>query len=82
MSDRAGDERADERVPGRRTPGGREVLLVAAAVVGLVLGLAVATSVLPVQAQDVVFRTPLAILVLSVGTVGLLAWLARRRPEA
>jgi threonine/homoserine/homoserine lactone efflux protein len=65
-----------------RTPGWREVLVVAAVVVGIVLGLAVLTSVLPVGLQDVVFRTPLAIVVLVVGTVGLLVWLARRRPEA
>jgi uncharacterized membrane protein YsdA (DUF1294 family) len=82
VSDRADDERADERVADRRTRGWREVLLVASAVVGLVLGLAVATSVLPIEAQHVVFRTPLAILVLIIGTIGLLAWLARQRPEA
>jgi hypothetical protein len=64
-----------------RTPGWREVLLVAAVVVGGVLGLAVLTSALPVALQDVVFRTPLAIAVLAVGTVGLLVGLARRRPE-
>ena len=65
-----------------RTPGWREVLLVAAAVVAIVLGAAVATSLLPPAAQDVVFRTPLAILVLAVGTIGLLVWLVRRPPVA
>jgi hypothetical protein len=59
------------------------VLLVAAAVVGIVLGLAVVTSVLPIGFQDVIFRTPLAIVVLVVGTIGLLVWLFRRpHPEA
>ena len=61
-----------------RAPGWREVLVVAAVVVGVVLGLAILTSLLPTALQDVVFRTPLAIVVLLVGTVGLLARLARR----
>ena len=63
--------------PGR-TPGWREVLLVGAVVVAVVLGLAIATSVLPTSLQDIVFRTPLAIVVLVIGTVGLLLWVARR----
>ena len=63
-----------------RQPGWREVLVVAAVVVGIVLGLAVLTSVLPTDVQEIVFRTPLAIVVLVVGTVGLLLWLAFRRP--
>lgn len=65
--------------PSGRAPGWREVLIVAAVVVGVVLGLAVLTSLLPSTLQDLVFRTPLAILVLVVGTVGLLARLAMRR---
>jgi hypothetical protein len=68
---------------GPRSPGWREVLTVGAIVVGAVLGLAVLTSALPTTLQDVVFRTPLAIVVLVVGTVGLLIWLVRRpHPEA
>jgi uncharacterized membrane-anchored protein len=63
--------------PGR-TPGWREVLLVGAVVVVVVLGLAFATSALPTGLQDVIFRTPLAIVVLLVGTVGLLIWITRR----
>jgi len=56
---------------------------VAAVLVGAVLGLAVATSVLPTGLQDVIFRTPLAIVVLLFGTIGLLVWLVRRpNPEA
>jgi uncharacterized membrane-anchored protein len=61
-----------------RAPGWREVLGVAVIVVAAVLGLAVLTSFLPTDLQDLVFRTPLAIAVLLVGTVGLLARLARR----
>jgi uncharacterized membrane-anchored protein len=61
-----------------RTPGWREVLIVAAIVVAVVLGAAFLTGVLPTAGQNVVFKTPLAIVVIGVGTVGLLAWLARR----
>jgi hypothetical protein len=64
----------------RRAAGWREVLLVAVAVVAIVLGTAVLTSLLPPAGQDLVLRTPLAIAVLAGGTIGLLAWLARRPP--
>jgi len=50
--------------PVDRQPGWREVLIVAAAVVAIVLGAAFLTSVLPTGAQEVVFHTPLAIVVL------------------
>ena len=63
-----------------RAAGWREVLLVAVAVVAIVLGTAVVTSLLPPAGQDLVLRTPLAIAVLAGGTIGLLAWLARRPP--
>ena len=59
-------------------PGWREVLVVAAVVVGVVLGAAILTALLPAGAQDVILRTPLVIVTLVVATVGLLAWLARR----
>ena len=65
-----------------RTPGWREVLLVAAAVVAVSLGAAVLTGLLPASAQDIVFKTPLVIVILIVGTVGLLLRLAVRRPPA
>ena len=65
-----------------RTPGWREVLIVACIVVAVVLGAAFITGVLPVAGQDIVFRTPLAIVVIVVGTVGLLVRLARRPPVA
>jgi hypothetical protein len=63
------------------------VLVVAAVVVGVVLGLAVVTSLMPAGLQDVIFRTPLAIVILSIGTME--AWSAisstveacRRHPE-
>lgn len=65
--------------PGSRAPGWREAIGVGAVVVVVVLGLAVATSALPAGLQDVVFRTPLAIVVLLVGTVGLMIAIARGR---
>jgi hypothetical protein len=61
-----------------RAAGWREVLLVAVLVVAVVLGAAVLTGMLPPAGQDLVFRTPVLIVVLVLGTVGLLAWLARR----
>lgn len=66
----------------RPAPGWREVLLVAVAIVAVALGAAVVTGLLPTSWQDVVFKTPLVIVVLIVGTVGLLARLAVRRPPA
>jgi anti-sigma-K factor RskA len=68
--------------PIRSQPGWREVVVVAAAVVALVLGAAVLTSVLPTAVQDVVFHTPLAIAVLIVGTGWLLWQISRRGPSA
>jgi len=64
-----------------RQPGWREVVLIAAAAVAVVLGAAVLTSILPTDAQQVVFHTPLAIVVLVVGT-GWLLWRIARRPPA
>ena len=74
--------------PSRRTPGARsaraagwrEVLVVAAVAVALVLGAAILTSVLPTDAQRFIFHTPLLIAVLIIGT-GLVLWrIAARRP--
>lgn len=63
-----------------RTVGWRGVLVVAAVAVGVVLGAAILTSVLPTDAQRVIFHTPLLIAVLVVGT-GLVLWrIASRRP--
>jgi hypothetical protein len=58
----------------------RQVVLVAVAVVGIVLGLAVATSFLPADAQRIVFRTPLLIVILVGGTALVLVRLVRRPP--
>jgi hypothetical protein len=55
-----------------RSPGLREALVVGALTVLVVLGAAVLTFVLPADARDVVFRTPLLIVVLVVGTAGVL----------
>lgn len=68
--------------PAGLQPGWREVLLVAVVVVVVVLGAAVLTSFLPRSVQDVVFHTPLAILVLVVGTGWLLWRISRREPGA
>lgn len=65
----------------RTAVGWREVLLVAVAVVGVVLGLAFGTSLLPADAQRLVFRTPLLIGVLIVGTAIVLVRLVRRPPD-
>jgi len=46
----------------------------------VVLGAAIVTSVLPTNLQEVVFHTPLAIVVLIVGTAWLLWRIARRPP--
>ena len=62
----------------RRTPGWREVLLVAGAVVAAVFAVQVGTSLMPASIQDVVFHTPLAIAVLVIGTLALLLRIAGR----
>lgn len=61
----------------RRQPGWREVLLVAGAVVAIVLGAAILTSVLPTDLQGLVFHSPLLIVILIVGTAWLLWRIAR-----
>jgi uncharacterized membrane protein YfcA len=66
----------------RHQPGWGGVLLVAGAVVGVVLGAAVVTSLLPDAVQDLVFHTPLAIVVLIVGTAWLLWRIARHGSDA
>ena len=66
----------------KSAPGWREVLLVAVAIVAVALGAAAVTGLLPRAGQDVVFHTPLVIVVLLVGTIGLMIRLAIRRPPA
>ena len=58
----------------------REVLAVAGLTVAVVLGAAIATSLLPKALQEIVFRTPLLIFVLIGGTAVLLWGIARPRP--
>ena len=53
--------------------------MVALAAVAVVLGAAILTSVLPTSFQEIVFHTPLAIVVLVLGT-GWLLWRISRRP--
>ena len=63
-----------------RSAGWRDVLIVAGVAVAVVLGAAILTSVLPTDAQRVIFHTPLLIAVLVIGT-GLVLWrIATRRP--
>ncbi|MEO8461820.1 MAG: hypothetical protein ABI555_01290 [Chloroflexota bacterium] len=61
-------------------PGLRQVALVAAAAVVVVLGAAVATGLLPEPVQRLVFHTPLTIMVLIAGTSYVLWRVASRRP--
>ena len=66
-----------------RRASGRDVLVVGVLAVVVVLGAAVLTSVLPIDAQRLVFHSPLLIVILLVGTGGL-PWriTTRRPPEA
>ena len=66
--------------PVRKQPGWREVLVVAGIAVAIVLGASVLTSILPTGVQEFVFHTPLAIVILIVGTAWLLWRIARRPP--
>lgn len=72
---------AERRGPASQ-PGWREVVLVAVGVVAVVLVAAVGTSLLPTAIQEVVFRTPVAIGFLIVGTGWLLWRISRREPGA
>jgi hypothetical protein len=63
-----------------RQPGVRGVVVVAAIVVLVVLFAAVVTALLPREGQDVVFHTPLLIVVLVAGT-GVVLWRILRPPH-
>jgi hypothetical protein len=67
-------------VPDVRQPGIRDVLVVAAVAVAVVLLAAGITALLPREAQAVVFRTPLLIGVLVLGTAFVL-WRILRSPR-
>jgi FtsH-binding integral membrane protein len=60
-------------------PGARQVLLLGAGLVALVLAAAVLTALLPTDVQALVFHTPLLIAVLVVGTA-LVLWRILRAP--
>ena len=64
----------------KHQPGWREVIIVAFAVVAIVLGAAVATSLLPTSVQNAIFHGPVLIVVLIVGTGWLLWRISRGRP--
>jgi FtsH-binding integral membrane protein len=64
-----------------RPVGLRDVLVLAGACVVVVLGAAIVTGFLPADAQAVVFRTPLLIVVLVVGTAVALWRIARPRAQ-
>lgn len=68
-------------VESRPQPGWREVLLVAGAVVAIVLGAAVVTSLLPIGVQSAIFHGPVLIVVLLLGTGWLLWRISRPRGE-
>lgn len=57
---------------GPRGPGWREVLVIAAAVIGVVFALELASAVLP-PVHDAFVHFPTTIVVLVAGTVGVLA---------
>ena len=64
---------------GPRSPGWRDVLLVAALVLGTVLALEILSSLLP-PVREAFRALPVTIVALVVGTVGLLLVIAIRRP--
>jgi hypothetical protein len=68
-------------VPDVRQPGVRDVLLVAAVAVAVVLLAAGLTALLPREGQSLVFHTPLLIAVLVLGTAYVL-WRIIRAPKA
>jgi FtsH-binding integral membrane protein len=63
--------------PATRVYGWREVLLVGAIIVAIVLGISLITTILPDGPRWVIFQSPLAIIVIGVGTVLVLASLLR-----
>ncbi|MGZ8563720.1 MAG: hypothetical protein ACXWWU_08880, partial [Candidatus Limnocylindria bacterium] len=62
--------------------GWAQVVLVAAAVVVVVLGAAALTGILPEAVREAIYETPIAIVVLAVGTGWLLWRISRRGPGA
>lgn len=68
-------------VPGHdRSPGGREVLLVAGMILGAVFAVEILSALLP-PVRDAFRGFPVTIAVLVAGTVGMLLMIALRRPR-
>ena len=68
-------------VPGHdRSPGGREVLLVAGMILGAVFAVEILSALLP-PVRDAFRGFPVTIAVLVAGTVGMLLLIALRRPR-
>jgi hypothetical protein len=65
---------------GSRGPGWREVLIIAAAVIGVVFALELASAVLP-PVHDAFVHFPTTIVVLVAGTIGVLAFAILGRPR-
>lgn len=65
---------------GSRSPGWREVLLVAALVLGAVFAAEILSSLLP-PVREAFRALPVTIVALVVGTVGVLVLIAVRRPR-
>lgn len=65
---------------GSRGPGWREVLIIAAAVIGVVFVLELASAVLP-PVHDAFVHFPTTIVVLVAGTIGVLAFAILGRPR-
>lgn len=64
-----------------RQVGWREVVVLATAVVAVVLGAAVVTSLLPTQVQQWIFHGPVLIIILIVATGWLLWRIGRPGPD-
>ena len=65
---------------GSRSPGWREVLVIAAGVIAVVFGLELASAILP-PVHDAFVSFPTTIVVLVAGTIGVLAFVILGRPR-
>ena len=65
---------------GSRSPGWREVLVIAAGVIGVVFALELASAALP-PVHDAFASFPTTIVVLVAGTIGVLAFAMLGRPR-
>lgn len=74
------DRRGGDPGAAPRSPGWREVLLLAAVILAAVVALEVASAALP-PVRDAFSGFPVTVAVLVAGTVGILLLGARRRPR-